>query len=348
MDSLTQFTLGAAIGVATLGRRIGPRKAALTGGLVATVPDLDVFLPAADPIDAFVNHRGWSHSLFVHTLVAPLIGEGLRRLFTGLRDAPRWLPAVAVWLMLTTHALIDAMTIYGTKLLWPLTDEPFGLGSVFIIDPLYTLPLLVITLWAFFSGTLGPALRRTAVAGLAVSTLYMGWSAVAQNMAYDRVVAALTAQGIATDQVLVTPMPFTTVLWRGLAVDGDRYVNVYRSLLDAEDNGEIHIHPRNLGLRDLLPDDAPVEDVALFSKGYFALGNGGDGLLVQDLRMGVTPNFVFTFKIAEIRNAVVNMVRPVRLERETEDGALNWLWARIFDPSVRRVESALHQSIKID
>lgn len=343
MDSVTQFTLGAAIGVVTLGRRIGPRKAAITGGIVATMPDMDVFIPSDDPIDAFVNHRGWSHSLIVQTVAAPIIGEGVRRIFGGLRDAPRWVPMGAVWAILTTHALLDAFTVYGTKLLWPLYDYPFGLGSVFIIDPLYTIPLLLVTLWAFFSGSLGQKLRRTAIVSLSVNTLYLGWSVVGQQLAKEKIFAALQENGVSTEQVLVTPMPFTTVLWRGLAIDGDRYANVYRSLLDEKVEAHINFHPRNLELLEKLPDGAPVEAVALFSKGYYALSNGGDDFLVNDLRMGATPNYVFTFKIAEIKNAVVNMVRPEKLDRTVEDGAIQWLWDRIFDESLRRVESSLHQ-----
>lgn len=42
MDSLTQLTLGAAVGEAVLGRQVG-RRAALWGGLLGTLPDLDVF-----------------------------------------------------------------------------------------------------------------------------------------------------------------------------------------------------------------------------------------------------------------------------------------------------------------
>ena len=43
MDSLTQATLGAAIGQALLGKKIGG-KAAILGAVVATIPDLDVAL----------------------------------------------------------------------------------------------------------------------------------------------------------------------------------------------------------------------------------------------------------------------------------------------------------------
>ncbi|MBO6510809.1 MAG: metal-dependent hydrolase, partial [Roseibium sp.] len=44
MDSITQFVLGAAVSTACLGKTLGPRKAALIGGVLGTVPDLDVFL----------------------------------------------------------------------------------------------------------------------------------------------------------------------------------------------------------------------------------------------------------------------------------------------------------------
>ena len=89
MDSLTQFALGAAVGTAVLGRRIGPRKAAIAGGLLGTLPDLDVLFPFDDPIESFTLHRGATHSFFVQAVVAPLFGEALVRLFEPLRDA-RW------------------------------------------------------------------------------------------------------------------------------------------------------------------------------------------------------------------------------------------------------------------
>ena len=43
MDSLTQAALGAAIGEAVLGKKIG-RKAAILGAIGGTIPDLDVFI----------------------------------------------------------------------------------------------------------------------------------------------------------------------------------------------------------------------------------------------------------------------------------------------------------------
>ena len=76
MDTLTQIVLGAGVCVAVLGRRLGPRRAAIAGGLLGTLPDLDVLIPAGDPVETFVSHRGFSHSLIIQAMVTPVIGEG--------------------------------------------------------------------------------------------------------------------------------------------------------------------------------------------------------------------------------------------------------------------------------
>lgn len=355
MDSVTQFALGSVIGVATLGRRIGPRKAAITGGLVATLPDMDVFLPSEDAITDFVSHRGFSHSLIVHAIAAPVLGLGIGKLFEGLRAAPRWQIIGAVWLILATHALLDAFTVYGTKLLWPLTDYPFGLGSIFIIDPLYTIPLAVVTLWAVFQGAWGKRIGRATSVGLVLSSMYLGWTVLAQQVMKDKVASVLERQAVAAEKLLVTPMPFNTVLWKGIAIDGDRYINVYSSLLDGPEARDVHSHARQLSLADALPDSAAAEAVARFSKGFYAFGFGerdnaegvaeGDGdILIRDLRMGATPNYVFTFKLAESKDGEVRQGAPVKLDRIVEEGAIEWLWARIFDAGVVRAETSLHHA----
>jgi inner membrane protein len=107
MDTLTQFALGAGVGAAVLGRRVGPRKAALVGGVLGVLPDLDVLVAFDDPIDAFVLHRGASHSLVVQAVVTPLFGEALMRVFKDLRQR-RMITYLAVYLVLATHALLDA------------------------------------------------------------------------------------------------------------------------------------------------------------------------------------------------------------------------------------------------
>ena len=64
MDSLTQITLGAAVGEVVLGKKVGNR-AMLWGAVGGTIPDLDVFSNFfTDEITALAFHRGITHSIF--------------------------------------------------------------------------------------------------------------------------------------------------------------------------------------------------------------------------------------------------------------------------------------------
>ncbi|MCW5730125.1 MAG: metal-dependent hydrolase [Alphaproteobacteria bacterium] len=337
MDSVTQFALGATVGTLALGARIGPRRAALFGGILAMLPDLDILLPAADPVEAFVNHRGFSHSVVVLTIVAPVAGEALRLVVRRLRDA-RLRCYLAVWLILVTHALLDAFTTYGTRILWPLSDHPVSFSTIFIIDPAYTLPLLIATIIALTGGRWRPTHAYGARLALLLSSLYLAWTVVAQQIAERKVLAALERHGVRAERLAMIPMPFNSFLWRGLAVEGDRYYNVYRSVLDTGDAGGVHAHERRMALADGLPDQSRIAAIADFSGGFYAFRRVGDELLLSDLRLGVEPNYVFTFRIAEFRQGMAAAVFPVRMPRGYDLTQLGWLWRRIFDETAPRKE----------
>ena len=49
MDSVTQFTLGAAVGVAVMGRRTAAGNRRSGAAVCGTLPDLDVFSTTAIP-----------------------------------------------------------------------------------------------------------------------------------------------------------------------------------------------------------------------------------------------------------------------------------------------------------
>ena len=74
MDSLTQIVLGAAVGEAVLGKKVG-NKAMLYGAIAGTIPDLDTFASAfTDTITAIEIHRGFTHSIVFSILFAPIFG----------------------------------------------------------------------------------------------------------------------------------------------------------------------------------------------------------------------------------------------------------------------------------
>jgi len=341
MDSLTQIALGAAVGTAVLGRRLGPRRAALTGGVLGTLPDLDVFYPFDDPIDAFVWHRAASHSLIVQAVATPVIGEALVRLFKALRGE-RALTYAAVYLCLATHALLDAFTVYGTRIFWPLMPEPVGIGSIFIIDPLYTLPLLVALIWALLLRAWTPRFRTALTWCLALPTVYLGWSLAAQQVVLARADAVLAEGGVAPQRVMATPTPFNTLSWRVIAIGGADYFNIYVPVLGGTDAITVYRHARGPvrdGCLDGLDDAARL---AAFAKGFYRTELRDGALVLSDLRMGLTPNYVFSFIVAEHAGDGFQPVPPSRVPsfRQT-DGDLDWLAATLSGlAAVRPAEAA--------
>ncbi|MCY6379959.1 metal-dependent hydrolase [Hoeflea prorocentri] len=341
MDSLTQFTLGAAISALCLGRKLGPRKAALLGGVLGTIPDLDVLLPTDNPVDAFVFHRGWTHSVFVHAVAAPVVGEILVRGIDALREcrARVW---ATVFLCFSTHAIIDAMTVYGTRLFWPFYPDPVGVGSIFIIDPLYTIPLLIAVVWALSVKNWSSRLKGGLVAALVFSTTYMGLSVILQANAERRAKAIFAAAGIEARNIFAIAGPFNTVVWKVIGQEDDRYHNLYLSLFDDDDQARLYTHPTRPDLTACLNGNDAFEKLKWFSRGYFRTALQDGKIVVSDLRMGLTPGYVFRFAIAEYSGGMVRQTppEPVQSQMTTLNDDLNWLAQRLVgQPSVRTAET---------
>lgn len=293
MDSISQAALGAAVGVAVMGRHQAAWKAALWGAVVGTLPDLDALVDHGDPVSNMTFHRAESHALFWLTLATTPIALAIARLNGQVPLWRRWW--VAVWLALVTHPLLDAMTVYGTQLLLPFSDHPVALGSIFIIDPLYTLPLL--------AGVALALRRRDArgrawnAAGLGLSCAYLAWTAVAQAWVRHDVDAALAMRGLPAERVLVTPAPFNSLLWRVVVVGADgRYHEGFRSLLDGARALQLDAFDQGRALiTGPLAQRWHVQRLLWFSRGFHKAAQTEAGVVITDLRMGQEPGYVFAF-----------------------------------------------------
>lgn len=148
MDPVTQGVLGAVF-AQTHGPKRALAKAAVIGAIAGMLPDLDVLIRSAtDPLLAVEYHRHVTHSLFFipiggllsSLLLYPLLG---RRWQLSYRQTLAWCT-----IGFATHGLLDGCTSFGTKLLWPLSDERYALDIISVVDPLFTLPLLVLAGYA--------------------------------------------------------------------------------------------------------------------------------------------------------------------------------------------------------
>lgn len=329
MDSVSQLALGASVAHITLGDKLG-KRAIVIGALVGTLPDLDVLVPYADAIESFTYHRSWSHSLFVLTLFSFALAFICQRL--PLRcELSYWRWWCGLWLVLITHALLDGFTVYGTQIWWPLNVPPTAWSSVFIIDPAYTVPLII---------GLIIALRRSwhrskhvVLTSLLISSLYLAWTLVAQHITREKLTDTLSQSGIAANHVLIAPFPFS-LLWRTVVITEDAYLEGYSSLLDT--NTSISLERYNNGKQRCQQwlTHWPVQRMDWFTNGAFALSVKDDVLLLSDLRMGIEDDYVFEFAIADWKNEAWQKIVTRQMPIDIDGDRIGLLFYRIFDESI--------------
>ena len=73
MDSLTHIALGACIGEAFAGKKLG-KKAMLWGAVVQSIPDIDFIAGTwLDTSENLLAHRGFTHSVLCMIIIVPLL-----------------------------------------------------------------------------------------------------------------------------------------------------------------------------------------------------------------------------------------------------------------------------------
>lgn len=322
MDSLTQLTLGAAVAAATLPCSKSNRfKIVATGAVIGTLPDLDVLLDYGDVVSNMVLHRAQSHAFFYQTLLTPLLAYLAATICRQRQHYLRWL--LATWLILLSHSVIDAMTVYGTQLALPFNNWPYAVGSIFIIDPLYTLPLLL-GVGLFLSRKSDTAAVRANLLGIMLSSLYMFWTVAAQWQVSHVVRQDLAARQHSYDKLLVTPAPLNTLLWRIVVMTEQGYAEGFYSLLDGDTAISWHYVATDRTLASRYQHLNSVQQLAAFSRGFYSLRQQNDRLLLTDLRMGQEGSYAFEF-IIDGQSGIPLAQLPMR---HNSDIALPWLWRR--------------------
>ena len=297
MDSVSQLVLGAAASHVITGKKLG-RKSLVLGAALGTLPDLDVLINYGDVVNNYTRHRGFSHSLFVLTLVTPIIGFLLSR-FSAFKDIAYKHLLLAIWLALVTHPLLDSFTVYGTQLFWPLPKAPESWASIFIIDPLYTLPLIITGLWALFKK---PKLIRLSIIGLLISSSYLAWSLYAKTKVIHHIKQELAHQGIRYEALKVTPERYNTLNWRGIVMDRNVFYETRASVLQPRTSLNFTAYQHNKQWLSNLGSNPAARRLAWFTSGFYKISDRQNMIVISDLRMGSEGFSIFEFSVADRHN----------------------------------------------
>ena len=285
MDSLTHIVLGAAIGEAVLGKKIG-RKAMLWGALADTIPDFDVFSsPCVTQAQQLLIHRGITHSFFFVLLMSPLLGWLFSNWFKKAEVTWKswtWL----FFLGMFTHVLLDSLTAYGTGWFEPFSDYRVSFNTIFVADPFYTLPFLTCVLVALIARNGSQKRVQWNKAGLWISSLYLIFTIVNKWHVHDVMKTAFDTKKEGADCFITTPTPLNNFLWMAYTHDSSGTWIGYYSIFDKSKNIEYRRVNRNDSLLQPFASDESVQLLKRFSKGNYVISKEDSIVYFNDIRFG--------------------------------------------------------------
>lgn len=304
MDSLTQIVLGAAIGELVLGKKIA-NKAAIWGAIGGTIPDLDVIGKYfMSDIDGLLFHRGFMHSILFVFLIGPFISYFPYKIYMNRYSNVSYFDWWTLFfLALITHPILDAFTTWGTQLFWPLNYR-IALKSIFVVDPIYTMPFLIFLIIALFLPQNSTKRRWFNMLGLIISSSILLLTTLRQEKAKQDVLFFLKKQDIEFEDVSLRALPLN-VFWNVSVKTNQGFLNTIYSTIDKQDSLLFTYLPNH---KDLLDNDVlALEDYAKVRRitdDYFIVNKIDNGFLISDLRFGKTSlnqtkesKFMFQYKI---------------------------------------------------
>lgn len=302
MDSLTQIVLGAAVGEAVLGKKVG-NKAMLYGAIAGTIPDLDTFAGYfVDTVTAIEIHRGFTHSIFFSVVFAPVFGWLISRI--ERRSVANWKDwSLLMFFGFITHPVLDSFTTWGTQLFWPL-ELRLDFKSIFVIDPLYTLPFLIFLILALRAERGSEERMKYNTLGILISSGYLLLSLGLKGLAYQKFKAALEDRHVEYRQLETKPSPLNTILWTANVEVEHAYLIGTYSFFDSKPIKFQQCSKDHQLLGDLRSHEK-IERLIDISDGWFVITEENGELFFNDLRFGVLdanaerPTFVFSYHIAE-------------------------------------------------
>ncbi len=214
MDIVTHALLGA-VAARSFSQHQHRRAATIIGAIAALLPDLDVLIrSSSDVLMTLTYHRHFTHSLLFAPLAALVASLFLWPLFRRhLSNTRLYGYALTGYI---SACLLDVCTSYGTYLLWPLVDKPLSLNIIAVIDPVFSL-FLILAL------SLAAYLKQPTWCwfGLACAIAYLAMGSLQHQRAYQAAETLAEQRGVTPGRIIIKPTLANILLWRAVTVEGD-------------------------------------------------------------------------------------------------------------------------------
>lgn len=306
MDSLTQIVLGAAVAEVVAGKKIG-NKAVYWGAFGGTIPDLDVLGSFFMGEVEYVNfHRGYSHSLIFAFVIAPILGWLVSRSRWSAGQPWEFWVKLFFWTIFT-HPLLDIFTSYGTQIFLPFSDYKVELNTIFIIDPAYTLPMMIALIMGMFLRQDSSRRRKTIYSGVILSHVYLLFTVCNKFLLVNPTLQTeLDRQDLRVERMVTIPAPFQNFLWQGIIKTPDGYYagyfNPWRGTVPFS---SFLFFKRDLSIEETLEDYGPYQGLTTFSRDLHWVEKIADNQYIyNDMRFSTSKgwlekdaDFIFSFNL---------------------------------------------------
>ena len=287
MDPLTPGTVGAAFSQSSADKKNIP-KISVIGFLAGLAPDLDVLIQSStDPILFLEYHRQFSHSLFFIPFGSLIVAAIIFPLFKKSMNFKTIY--IASFLGYATHGLLDACTSYGTLLFWPFSNERVTWNNISIVDPIFTIPVLIL---------IGAAIKTKRKI---YSFFSIGWIIFYLSLGFIQYERALStandlaeSRGHNPERLTLKPSFGNLILWKSIYEhEKTFYVDAIRTVQTSTVclGESIKIFDYQEHLPDLDKESQQALDIERFrwfSQDY--LGFDQEKSLVTDVRYSMLPN----------------------------------------------------------
>lgn len=282
MDSITHIVLGAALGELILRKKTG-NKGVILGAIIATIPDLDVLLvPFFDDYQKLSIHRGYSHSILFCLVAAMALAMWLKRI-SWTKEVSLLVLFSFSFLALITHVLLDVFTPYGTQLFLPFNNIRVTLDNITVIDPVYTIPLLMglLVSWNVVK------IKRFRVfankMGLLLSSSYLIFTLLNKQLVNERFDRALAKNNIRYSSMMTVPVTAGSIKWYVVVkTDSNIYIGNL-NILKKDKNIAFEKFAINEQLLNYIDDDLAAR-MRWFAKEFYIVNEYKGKLVLYNLQ----------------------------------------------------------------